>query len=133
MFEGSGAAKQPSNVGRGEANPQGSAEVEPTLGGQARQSQPLDVRRGRASPRGSDEAEPMALVVGRGEASPRTSGEEEPALGDRTRRSPWPWWSDEAEPSKRCGRIFDRSDESTLMVISSFSLGTLVLVLDNSP
>ena len=32
-----------------------------------------------------------------------------------------------------CGRTLDCSDESMLMAISSFSLGTLVLVLDSSP
>ena len=35
-----------------------------------------------------------------------------------------------AGPSKRCSRALDRTNESTLMVISSSSSGTLVLVPD---
>jgi len=59
-----------------------------------------------------------------------SSTDAEPTLEGQTRRSSWPRWSDESEPSKRCSRALDRSDESTLMVVSSSYLGTLVLVLD---
>ena len=61
------------------------------------------------------------------------STEAEPTLGGQTRRSPCPRWLEEVEPSKRCSRAFDHSNESTLMVISSFYSGTLVLVSDGSP
>ena len=113
----------PSDVGRGGASPQTSGEAEPTLGGQTRRSQPLGVSRGGANLWRSGKAEPVASV----------STEAEPTLGGWTRWSPWPRWSDEAEPIKRCGHALDCSDESTLMVISSSSSGTLVLVPDNSP
>ena len=65
------------------------------------------------------------------------SGEAEPAPRDWAKWS-HPQRSDEAELVHlglgwSCSRALDCSDESMLMVISSSSLGTLVLVPDSSP
>ena len=57
--------------------------------------------------------------------------EVERTLRDQMSQGPWPWRPDEAKPGKRCSRALDRADESTLMVISFFSSGTLVLIPDN--
>ena len=85
------------------------------------------------------------------------SGEAEPALGDQARQSTWPRCRARRSPPLEIGRgrvrtqmlgeaklahlgvgwsysrALDCLDESMLMVISSSSLGTLVLVPDSSP
>ena len=75
------------------------------------------------TPRGSGEARPVVAAL----------TEVELTLGDQMRQGPCSWRPDEVEPSKRRSHALDRADESMLMVISSSSLGTLVLVPDSNP
>ena len=112
-------------AGRGGAQTQGSGETEPAPRGRARRSPPSGIGRGEA----------RGLGVRRGGATLRGRARRSPRPQCRTRRSPAlrgrARLSQSSGFGKSCSRALDRSDESTLTVISSSSSGTLVLVPDN--